>query len=117
MGSLQDGAQHRFSRDRMVSDIIAVARQYAAKVLRPGAVERAVEDDAPDALGAQLYRVRRKAEEGVDLALGEQLLWGNGVAGDPAYAPNRGDTDVGSDDGQEQMLGRSQGSDAHGLTF
>jgi hypothetical protein len=38
----------------MVSDIIAVARQYAAKVLRPGTVERAVEDDAADTLGAQL---------------------------------------------------------------
>src|SRR5215813_2157208 len=113
----EDGTNHALGRDRIVSDIIAVARQYAAKVLRPRAVERAVEDDAPDTLGAQLLRTRRKAEDGVDLALGEQLLWRNGVAGDPANVPAGVDTDVGGDDGQEQMLGRSQGSDTHGLTL
>src|SRR5712664_2519593 len=48
IGSLEDGTQHGLGGDRMVSDIIAVARQSAAKVLRPGTVERAVEDDAAD---------------------------------------------------------------------
>ena len=51
----------------------AVARKHAAEVLRPGLVRGRVEDHVADLAGAQLLRLGRKAEEGVDLAFGEQL--------------------------------------------
>ena len=39
-----------------------------------GLIQGAVDDHMTDIFGAQLLRLRREAEERVDLALGEQLL-------------------------------------------
>ena len=71
--ALRIGAHHALGRDRILADELAVARQHAAEVLRPGLVQGAVDDHVADVPGAQLLRLGRKAEEGIDLALGEQL--------------------------------------------
>jgi hypothetical protein len=62
--------------------------------------------------GTQLLRVRRKAEERVDLAVDKQLLGPNGTAGDPVDLRLWVDPHIGSDQRQEQMLGRSHRSEA-----
>ena len=54
----------------------------------------------------------RKAEERVDLAVDKQLLGPNGTAGDPVDLRLWVDPHIGSDQRQEQMLGRSHRSEA-----
>src|SRR6516162_8711573 len=51
----------------------AIPRQHAAKILRPWAIIRAVDDDTANILGTQTLWLWRKSEEGVYLALSEQL--------------------------------------------
>jgi hypothetical protein len=58
----------------MLPDECPVARKHAAEILRPRPVHRCIEDDPTDMPGAQFLRLRREAEEGVDLALDEQIL-------------------------------------------
>jgi len=55
----------------MIADEFPVARQHAAEILRPRAVQRRGGDDMAGMPGAQLLRLRGKAEEGIDLALRE----------------------------------------------
>ena len=74
VGPFQDRPQRPLGRDRMLPDELPVTRGEAAKVLRPRPVDRAVDDDVTDLPGAQLLRVRRKPEVGVDLSLREQPL-------------------------------------------
>lgn len=57
----------------ILSDEFAIPRQHAAKILRPRAIPRAVDDDMTDVLRTQTLWFWRKSEEGVDLALGKQL--------------------------------------------
>ena len=79
---------------------------------RPWTIDRAVDDDAADTLGAQLLRLRRKAEERIDLAVDEQLLGADRAAGDPVDLRLRVDADIGGDHGQEQVLRRPHRLDA-----
>jgi hypothetical protein len=72
VGSLQDGAQHAFGRDRTPLYELPVARQHAAEIFRPRAVNRAVDDHVPDMAGTQILRHGRKAKAGVDFALRKQ---------------------------------------------
>jgi hypothetical protein len=67
----------------MLPDELGVARQQTAEVLRPRAVDRTIQDHVADAAGARLLGRGRKAEKRVDLALGEQVHWCRGHAGDP----------------------------------
>ena len=69
----EHGANHALSGDGILSDEFAISRQYAAKILRPRTILRAVDDDATDVLRTQTLWFWRKAEEGVDLALSKQL--------------------------------------------
>src|SRR6516165_8441680 len=48
---------------------LAIAREHAAEILRPWPVHRCIEDDATDFLRAQFLRLRRKAEERVDITV------------------------------------------------
>src|SRR5438552_3189496 len=73
-GRLQDRPQRSLGGDRMFANELPVARGHAAKVLRPRPVDRAVDDDVSEFPGAELLRVRRKCEVGVDLPLREQPL-------------------------------------------
>jgi hypothetical protein len=57
----------------MLANELAIPRDDAAEVLRPGPVDGAVEDHMADLLRPQLLRDRWKAQQGIDLAVGEQL--------------------------------------------
>ena len=74
IGRLEDRAHRPLGRDRMSPHEFAIAAEHAAEILRPRPVHRRIEDDPADMPGAQFLRLRRKAEEGVDLAVDEQIL-------------------------------------------
>jgi hypothetical protein len=57
--------------------------------LRPRTIDRAVGDDAADAPGAELLRLRRKAEERIDLALDEELFGADRAAAPSAAGVRR----------------------------
>jgi hypothetical protein len=67
------GANHALSGYGILSDEFAISRQHAAKVLRPRAIEGAIDDDVTDVLGTQTLWFWRKSEKSVDLALSKQL--------------------------------------------
>src|SRR5438067_5662097 len=73
IGALQNGAEHTLGSDRMLAYKIGAARQHAAEILRPGAIDRAVDKNMTDTAGAQLLRFRRGAEKRVQLAVHEQV--------------------------------------------
>src|SRR5437764_1364458 len=89
-------------------DLSGRASGHAAKVLRPRPVDRAVDDDVSEFPGAELLRIRRKCEVGVDLPSREQpLALGGGMLGE-------GDVllwiqpDVSKHAGQEDVCGLTQ---------
>src|SRR5262249_53322759 len=61
---------------------LAVCVYHATKVLGPGPVDCAIDDDMPDSLGSELLGVGRKPKVGVDLPLREQLFSFLGWIGD-----------------------------------
>ena len=94
-----------------------MTRGDAAKVLRPRPVDRAVDDDVSDLPGAQLLRVRRKAEVGVDLSLREQPLALGGGMLDEVHVLARIQPHVGHHAGEEDVLGRPELSDRDRLAL
>src|SRR5262249_47262536 len=92
----------------MVANVVAVRRHHAAEVLRPWTVEGAVDDGPADAAHTQVLRLRRKSEEGINLARGEQLNRPRRGASDPAYILARVEPDMGDHGAQEQMWARAQ---------
>ena len=64
---------HPLGRDRILAHEFPIARQHAAEILRPWAVDGAVDDHMADLAGAQFLRLGRKAQEGIDLSLDEEL--------------------------------------------
>src|SRR5215471_8403093 len=87
VGRLEDRAHDALGRDGIIVNVVAVADERAAEVLRPRPIDGSIENDMAEASGAQFLRLRREPEKGVDLALGEQverpdLRIG---AGDPTY--------------------------------
>jgi hypothetical protein len=70
-----------------------------------------------DTAGVQFLRVRRKAQEGVDLAVDEKLLRRYLAAADPADVLGRVDADICGDDRQEQMRRRTQERNADALAL
>src|SRR5215470_19324260 len=86
----------------MLADVIPIARQHAAEIMRPREIGRRVEDDVAGMPGAQLLWLRRKPEEGIDLALNKQF---EGVAsalgcGHPADVFGRIEPDLRRHQGQ-----------------
>src|SRR6516165_1662347 len=74
---LEDGAQHPLAGNRILSDVVAVADQHAAEILRPGPINRTIDDDMPDVPRPQILWRRREAEERIDLSAREKLVhWG-----------------------------------------
>src|SRR6516225_5149247 len=69
----EHGAKQTLGSDGIFSYKFAIPGQHAAKILRPWAILRAVDDDMSDVLRTQPLWFWRKSEEGVDLALSEQL--------------------------------------------
>src|ERR1700736_3020878 len=59
IGRLENGPRHPFGRHRILLYEFTTARQHAAKVLRPGAVDGAVDDHMADPAGVQFLRLGR----------------------------------------------------------
>src|SRR5439155_26674568 len=114
-GRLQYRPQRPLGGDRMFANELPIARGHAAKVLRPRPVDRAVDADVSEFPGAELLRIRRKCEVGVDLPRREQpLALGGGMLGE-------GDVllwiqpDVSKHAGQEDVCGLTQLGDRDSL--
>src|SRR5882724_835262 len=73
VGGFEDGPHYAFGCDGVSAHVFAVAGEHTAEILRPGAVHGGVDDHMPDAASAEILRLRRKAEECVDLSLREEL--------------------------------------------
>ena len=73
VGGLEDGAHHPPGRDRVLLDVFPVAAEHAAEILRPRAIHRRVQNHVPGMTGAQFLGLGREPEEGIDLALREQV--------------------------------------------
>src|SRR5271169_5206676 len=71
--ALQNSAHDAFAGNRILSYELPVAGQHAAEILRPRAVDGAVDDDMADLAGAKFLRHRRQTEAGVDLAVCKQF--------------------------------------------
>src|SRR5207302_3557855 len=67
VGGFEDGPHYAFGRDWMPSHVFGVAGQHTAEILRPGAVDRGVNDHMADMASAEILGLRRKAEDRVDL--------------------------------------------------
>src|SRR6266436_6879106 len=114
----EDSAQHALGRNRMFANEFSVARQDAAEILRPGRVDRAVEDHVADIPGAQLLRLRRTPEERVDLSVQEQLARSDLQAAlDPPDVFGGVEPDMGGHDRHEEVRTRSQGFHPDPLAF
>src|SRR5439155_8208806 len=71
---LEDRAHRPLHRHGVLRDELAVRGDDAAEVLRPRAVDGAVQHDVSDLPRAEVLRIGREAEERVDLPLGQELL-------------------------------------------
>src|SRR5262249_54421218 len=102
---LEDRARHALGRDRVLADEVPVSSQHAAEILRPWAVDRAVDHHAADLTGAQFLRLRWKTEKRIDLAVGEKLLRRDRRAGDPADVLSGIEPDMGGYGRNEHIWG------------
>ena len=55
-------------------DIVGMAGQHAAVVLRPGAVDRGGEDGMADLPGAEVLRFGRRGKKRIDFSFDEKIL-------------------------------------------
>src|SRR5262249_7743170 len=99
----ENGAQYTLGRDRVLAHVVAVASEHAAEILRPRAIDDAVEDYVADVPGAQLLRLGWTGEEGINLApCGELERFGQRArAGDPADVLAGVEPDMGGHRNQE----------------
>ena len=94
-------------RRRVFANEFLGGDEHAAEVLRPRAVESAVDDDMPDVARAQVLRVGRQGEERVDLALDEKLLRGRERAGHPLDVLGGIEPDIGGHAGDQRLRHQS----------
>ena len=97
----------------MTPDEFAAAGEHAAEILRPGAIHGALQQDASDLPGAQLLRVRRDADERVDLPVDEKLLFRG--ADDPLYIFARVEPDLRGHQSNVDVRGVSKARDPDSL--
>jgi len=116
IGRLENGPRHPFGRDRILLYEFTTARQHAAKVLRPGAVDGAVDDHMADPAGVQFLRLGRQAQEAIELSVNKELHRLDRRADNPINVFARINTDMRGDRRQEHMLGRVQRVDSNRLT-
>jgi hypothetical protein len=83
-----------------------IAPQHAAEILRPRAVHGAVDDDVADMPRAQILRLGRKAQKGIDLSFHELLDRLDGTVGDPAYVLDGVEPDMRGHQGHQHVRGR-----------
>ena len=103
---LEDRAQHALGRDRVSVDVVPVGRHHTAEILRPWAVGGSFDDYVAGTPGAQLLRLGREPEEGIDLSLGEELERSERRVGDPTDVPGGIEPDLGGHQGQQRSGSR-----------
>src|SRR5262249_24448676 len=99
----------------MLADELPVADHHTAKVLRPGAVQSAVDHHVPDPLRSQFQRLWWEAQESIDLPRGEELyglVWGMRDPGDVLLGIQ---SHIGGHTGEEDIVGGAQVGDGHSL--
>ena len=106
---LEDRTHHALGGDRILPDEIAIASQQTTEILRPGAVHCGVDDHMPDMSGAQFLRLRRKAQESIDVAVDEKLDRFDRRVGDPMDVSERFEANLGGNKGQQHVRGRPEG--------
>ena len=87
VGCFEDRTDHALGRDGIFADVVAVADERTAEVLRPWPIDGGVENGMAEAAGTQFLWLRRECKEGVDLARGEQVERADLRirSGDPVY--------------------------------
>src|SRR6266542_1393683 len=104
----------------MLADIVAVAAQHAAEILRPRAVEGAAEDYMAGVAGAQFLGLGRQGEKGIELAIDEKIeRMDHRIAGrqDPVDIVVRVKPDVSGHGKQECVLVLPADFNPDGLAF
>src|SRR5215470_14620581 len=112
---LQDCSGSPLSSNGIPSDKIAVRSDHAAEILGPGSVESGVDQDVADLPGTHLLGLGRKADERVDLALGQELHRLGAETHDPIDVFLWVHPHVGGHARDVSVLTRTQRRDCHGL--
>jgi hypothetical protein len=104
LASLEDRAYRALCCDGVLAREVAIGGNQAAEILRPRAVDCTVEQHAADLSCTQLLRIGRKTEEGVDLAVCQELLRLARRMGRPLDVPIWIEPDRGCDTGEKNVL-------------
>src|SRR5262245_13019580 len=99
----------------MFPDELSVTREQTTEVLRPGSIDRAVDDGVTDSPCPQFLWLRRKADDCIHFTFAEEA---NGLPCGIRYPPDvfsGVEPDVGSDTREEDMLGTIE--DLHGRSL
>ena len=102
--------------DGILPNEISIARQHAAKVLRPWTIDRAVDDHVTDLPGAQFLRFGRSAEKCVDLSLDKKVHRVDRRGQNPVDIL-RVEPHVGGHAGDQHMRGQAPGLRAYLASF
>jgi hypothetical protein len=105
---LENGPQVTLGGDRMTSDEVPSAVRRAAEVVRPGLVRGRAEDHSTHLAGAQLLRLGREPEKGIDSPLNELLQEVAARAGEPVDVRVRVEPDVRRDAREQQVSTRAE---------
>jgi hypothetical protein len=84
-------------------DVVRVTRDHAAEILRPRAVDAAVNDHVAYMPRAQFMRIGRVREKRVDLALRKQVEWLDLGIRDPMDVLHRVEPDLGRHQGHQLL--------------
>src|SRR5262245_9337029 len=96
---------------------IPVAGDYAAEILRPWAVCRAIHDNVADLPGTEILSHRGQGKARVNLTVREQRSRRRGLAGDPTDIVNWVEAHMRGYDRNKHMVARSQPGHPDGFTF
>ena len=118
VGRLEDRPQRAFGGHRIALHKVAAGAGHAAKVLRPGAIQRGVDDSLPDLVGTELKGLLRKGQEGVHFALDEEShRFGDALSHNPVDVGLWIHSDVGHDAGDEYMIQTPDARNGDGLAL
>src|SRR5262245_60763008 len=101
----------------MLANEFLVACKHAAEVLRPGPIYRTVDDHAAYLPCAHFLGFRREAEERVDLALREELLWCDGLIRQPVDVLNGVKPHMRRHGREKDVRGSAQSLHSHTLSL
>jgi hypothetical protein len=101
----------------MPPHVFAAAGQHTAEILRPRGLDGGVDDHPADMASAEMLRLRRKAEERIDLSVREELNRWRRCARDPTDVVDGVEPDMSGHHGDEHMMARLQAGTPTFLPF